>query len=1414
MALPHLFAALGSSDQATRMEVAVDVVYHAELRLPPPENGQQQQQQQQRRMQQQQQQQQQQQKSKGLADAEGIDVDDDEELESSDVTASPLKSTFSATSSPVAAWVQRKQQLIDSKENTHLREQIEQLSACSPRTDAQTEALLMQYEEDIRSLQARVASTEAKVATRDAAIAQLQQLMAQQDSASAQIGVSEKLNGKGDWIACNGGTAAQHHSSEVRGKLMELDSELRSKLAKLEHELEQAHATIAAKDSMNGALQAQLRDVIAGRSVHAGAAEGVLAEQVEALKAALHCAAAELQESQLREVTPQAAMTNPEAGDAKLNQQIAALQKQETDEQRIRQVQELEAELRSRDAELQKLKGSTGSARTLQAQAKEQAIAAVSGQLEALYVSVDKLQAAREGILADLMSIKKDIFNDKVVTQMVRLVRDKEISCVRKLRGETRAGLEAAEKRAQDAAEALEAAKERFEHELRIKDLESEGQVAHFKNKWKAEWEKRKKLHNTVLELRGSIRVLCRVRPLLEKERAGLEEGAPDPVKVLSDEVMRVAGEKADKEFEFDRVFKPTEGQEQVFDEVSSLVTSVLDGYNVSIMAYGQTGSGKTYTMEGLETDPGVNSRALKELFRSGQLPALPAPAQHQRSTSAAPAQHQRSTSAAPAQHQRSTSAAPAQHQRSTSAAPAQHQRSTSAAPAQHQRSTSAAPAQHQRSTSAAPAQHQRSTSAAPAPALAQCAFVLFGCGPGPWRHLWHERQASMVLAVRRLAEERAEDLKYKFSASVLEIYNEQIYDLLAGGRDQDGDKLDVKQAPDGSMYVPGCKVEDVASLTDVAAVMRRGKQNRSTFATNMNEHSSRSHLVLSVQVTATAVAGGSTMRGKLHLIDLAGSERIGRTGAQGDRLKEAQNINKSLSALGDVIQALQQRHSHIPYRNSKLTRLLEDSLGSSSKCLMVVNVSPALENVAETKCSLEFASRARKVELGKARQHVESSATASLAPSPSILGAALGSSRPPVHTTSQSSRSNSGTTPEHSLRSSIAASTGSAQGRGKLGRVTTFGESHGKGVGCVVDGVPPRLPISEEEIQLELDRRKPGQSIITTPRKEEDIAEILSGVADGVTLGSPIAVLVRNKDQRSGDYSEMSVAYRPSHADATYDFKYGIRAVAGGGRSSARETIGRVAAGAIAKKLLKVVGNTEILAYVSDVMDIGSEVDHATFTLADVESNIVRCPDQAAAAKMIDAINAVRTRGESCGGQVTCVVRSCPKGLGSPVFGKLEAELAKAMLSLPATKGFEVGSGFQGARMLGSEHNDEFYIAEDGQPYVDAAQVRTRTNRSGGVQGGLSNGEDIIIKVAFKPTSTIGIKQKTVTREGQETDLRARGRHDPCVVPRAVPMVESMVALVLADQLLQHYAQCELLPRAEGSVGVDSKVLKQFART
>jgi len=373
----------------------------------------------------------------------------------------------------------------------------------------------------------------------------------------------------------------------------------------------------------------------------------------------------------------------------------------------------------------------------------------------------------------------------------------------------------------------------------------------------------------------------------------------------------------------------------------------------------------------------------------------------------------------------------------------------------------------------------------------------------------------------------------------------------------------------------------------------------------------------------------------------------------------------------------------------------------------------------------------------------------------------------------------------------------------GHLFRVTTFGESHGKGVGCVIDGLPPRLAISEEDIQYELNRRKPGQSRITTPRKEDDGAEILSGTFDGVTLGTPLAVLVRNKDQRSKDYSEMSVAYRPSHADATYDFKYGIRAVAGGGRSSARETIGRVAAGAVAKKLLKTVAGTEVLAYVNRVRDVGCDVDNSSFTMEDVESNICRCPDPVAAEEMIKAIDEVRTRGESCGGEVTCVVRGCPRGLGAPVFDKLEAELAKALMSLPATKGFEIGSGFSGSRMTGSEHNDEFYVDEKGQ-------TRTRTNRSGGVQGGISNGEEIVVRLAFKPTSTIAIKQNTVTREGEETELLARGRHDPCVVPRAVPMVEAMVALVLADHLLQHIAQCEILPRDDGATsGINLNLLQ-----
>ncbi|KAG6669881.1 hypothetical protein CIPAW_01G273500 [Carya illinoinensis] len=328
--------------------------------------------------------------------------------------------------------------------------------------------------------------------------------------------------------------------------------------------------------------------------------------------------------------------------------------------------------------------------------------------------------------------------------------------------------------------------------------------------------------------------------------------------------------------------------------------------------------------------------------------------------------------------------------------------------------------------------------------------------------------------------------------------------------------------------------------------------------------------------------------------------------------------------------------------------------------------------------------------------------------------------------------------------------------------------------------------------MQFELDRRRPGQSRITTPRKETDTCRILSGVSEGVTTGTAITVFVPNTDQRGHDYSEMSIAYRPSHADATYDMKYGVRAVQGGGRSSARETIGRVAAGAVAKKILKNLAGTEILAYVSQVHKVvlpEDLIDHDTLTLDLIESNIVRCPDPEYADKMIDAIDAVRVRGNSIGGGVvTCIVRSCPRGLGSPVFDKLEAQLAEAVMSLPATKGFEIGSGFAGTFLTGSEHNDEFFTDEHGR-------IRTRTNRSGGIQGGISNGEIISMRIAFKPTATGHNKQHTVTRDKKEMELIAHGRHDPCVVPRAVPMVEAMVALVLLDQLMAQHGQCNLFP-------------------
>ncbi|HVR64205.1 MAG TPA: chorismate synthase [Polyangia bacterium] len=358
----------------------------------------------------------------------------------------------------------------------------------------------------------------------------------------------------------------------------------------------------------------------------------------------------------------------------------------------------------------------------------------------------------------------------------------------------------------------------------------------------------------------------------------------------------------------------------------------------------------------------------------------------------------------------------------------------------------------------------------------------------------------------------------------------------------------------------------------------------------------------------------------------------------------------------------------------------------------------------------------------------------------------------------------------------------------GTLFRVTTWGESHGPAVGVVIDGCPPRLPIAIEEIQRELDRRRPGQSAITTQRRETDEVEILSGLHEGLTQGTPIAMMVRNQDARGGDYEEMRDKFRPSHADFTYQAKYGIRAWQGGGRASARETIGRVAAGVVARKVLAAVGGAgvpfDIVAYVKRVQNLEADVDPASVTTAAVDSNIVRCPDAAVAARMIDLIGEARKAGDSLGGVVEAVARGVPVGLGEPVFDKLDADLAKAMLSLPAAKGFEIGSGFAGTFLTGSQHNDPFYNAGGGH-------VRTRTNRSGGVQGGISNGEDVVLRVAFKPTATILREQQTVDVNGQDTTIKARGRHDPCVLPRAVPMVEAMMALVLADHLLRQRGQC-----------------------
>ncbi len=351
----------------------------------------------------------------------------------------------------------------------------------------------------------------------------------------------------------------------------------------------------------------------------------------------------------------------------------------------------------------------------------------------------------------------------------------------------------------------------------------------------------------------------------------------------------------------------------------------------------------------------------------------------------------------------------------------------------------------------------------------------------------------------------------------------------------------------------------------------------------------------------------------------------------------------------------------------------------------------------------------------------------------------------------------------------------------GHLFRIATWGESHGGGVGVVIDGCPPRLDLSVDHLQADLDRRRPGQSRLTTQRQEADEAEILSGVFEGRTLGTPIAVLVRNTDARPAAYDHLKDVYRPSHADFTYEAKYGLRNWEGGGRSSARETIGRVAAGAIARQLLAQACGIEVLAWVSQVHTIGSTVDSSTVTLADVEADPTRCPDPEAAAAMTTAIEDARRRGDSLGGIVTCVARQVPVGLGEPVFDRLEADLAKGMLSLPASKGFDIGSGFAAAAMTGLTHNDAFSPGPDG-PTTD-------TNHSGGVQGGISNGADLCFRVAFKPTATISSAQKTVNTDNQPVTLEAKGRHDPCVLPRAVPLVEAMALLTLADHWLRQQA-------------------------
>ena len=346
----------------------------------------------------------------------------------------------------------------------------------------------------------------------------------------------------------------------------------------------------------------------------------------------------------------------------------------------------------------------------------------------------------------------------------------------------------------------------------------------------------------------------------------------------------------------------------------------------------------------------------------------------------------------------------------------------------------------------------------------------------------------------------------------------------------------------------------------------------------------------------------------------------------------------------------------------------------------------------------------------------------------------------------------------------------------GTLYKLTSFGESHGKGIGGIIEGVYPELELDMTFIQNELNRRRPGQSSITTSRNENDKVEFLSGIFEGKTTGTPLAFIVWNNDQKSDDYAKLKDIYRPSHADYTYSMKYGIRDYRGGGRASARETIARVVAGAVAKLMLRKL-DISITAYTSQIGEIRLEKHYKELNLQFAENNIVRCPDAETADKMIQHINNVKDENDSTGGVVTCIIKNVPVGLGEPVFDRLDAMLAHAMLSINAVKGFEYGSGFHAAQMRGSEHNDEFFC-ENGK-------VSTRTNHSGGIQGGISNGEDIYFNVAFKPVATISKTQKSISQSCEQVEIKADGRHDPCVVPRAVPIVEAMAAMVLADAVL-----------------------------